>query len=263
MSSFAQLFGGEQGGPDPSGPDPSGPDPSGPETGQEEELNHGLNESPEEQEDDEEYEPRSRSPILTPAREEEDGDTVVMNQDDPEEEEEEEQPVSSLSRSNATYFGKGKGVGKAGFRRDVNSPSSRVHPEGARRHRHHRVPNPFRGMKSAIRRLARRGGVKRMSGTVYAEAFTHLQSFVRKVVYDAMIYMDSARRKTVTAMDVVMALKRMGKSLYGFGMGELDIQARKKKIRRHTEAEQCDSDGGSINDSEDLPDGEEEEEEEV
>ena len=34
---------------------------------------------------------------------------------------------------------------------------------------------------------------------------------------DAVTYTEHARRKTVTAMDVVYALKRQGKTLYGFG----------------------------------------------
>ena len=45
--------------------------------------------------------------------------------------------------------------------------------------------------KSDIRRLARRGGVKRIS--------------------------EHARRKTVSAMDIVHALKHIDRTLYGFG----------------------------------------------
>ena len=38
---------------------------------------------------------------------------------------------------------------------------------------------------------------------------------------DSVTYTEHARRKkTVTAMDVVYALKRQGKTLYGFGGGE-------------------------------------------
>ena len=37
------------------------------------------------------------------------------------------------------------------------------------------------------------------------------------VIRDAVTYTEHARRKTVTAMDVVYALKRQGKTLYGFG----------------------------------------------
>ena len=70
--------------------------------------------------------------------------------------------------------------------------------------------------RQSIRRLARRGGVKRISGLVYAETRTVLKEFLAKVLRDTVSYLECARRKTVTAMDVVYALKRMGRTLYGF-----------------------------------------------
>jgi histone H4 len=71
--------------------------------------------------------------------------------------------------------------------------------------------------KPAIRRLARRGGVKRISALIYDETRTVLRSFLENVVRDSVTYTEHARRKTVTAMDVVYALKRQGRTLYGFG----------------------------------------------
>jgi histone H4 len=71
--------------------------------------------------------------------------------------------------------------------------------------------------KPAIRRLARRGGVKRISGLIYEETRSVLKNFLENVVKDAVTYTEHARRKTVTAMDVIYALKRQGKTLYGFG----------------------------------------------
>ena len=71
--------------------------------------------------------------------------------------------------------------------------------------------------KPAIRRLARRGGVKRISNLIYEETRSVLKAFLETVVRDAVTYTEHARRKTVTAMDVVYALKRQGRSLYGFG----------------------------------------------
>ena len=70
--------------------------------------------------------------------------------------------------------------------------------------------------KPAIRRLARRGGVKRISGLVYEETRGVLRVFLENVIRDAETYTDHARRKTVTAMDVVYALKGH-RTLYGFG----------------------------------------------
>lgn len=71
--------------------------------------------------------------------------------------------------------------------------------------------------KPAIRRLARRGGVKRISNLIYEEIRTVLKSFLESIIRDSVTYTEHAKRKTVTAMDVVYALKRQGKSLYGYG----------------------------------------------
>ena len=63
--------------------------------------------------------------------------------------------------------------------------------------------------KPAIRRLARRGGVKRISGLIYEETRGVLKVFLENVIRDAVTYTEHAKRKTVTAMDVVYALKRL------------------------------------------------------
>jgi len=118
---------------------------------------------------------------------------------------------------------------------------------GAKRHRKVLRDNIQGITKPAIRRLARRGGVKRISGLIYEEtrgvlkvcfisniyifrffsdkiqiyhyslSIFILQVFLENVIRDSVTYTEHARRKTVTAMDVVYALKRQGKTLYGFG----------------------------------------------
>ena len=106
---------------------------------------------------------------------------------------------------------------------------------GAKRHRKVLRDNIQGITKPAIRRLARRGGVKRISGLVYEEVmkcpsnifqFTLidlfqiravLRVFLENVMRDAVTYTEHAKRKTVMATDVVYALKRQGKTLYGFG----------------------------------------------
>ena len=142
---------------------------------------------------------------------------------------------------------------------------------GAKRHRKVLRDNIQGITKPAIRRLARRGGVKRISGLIYEEtrgvlkvglpvlravgvpaslacmpfrltlaqhfiktAITQcnhlhnnswtnswqpptMQVFLENVIRDAVTYTEHARRKTVTAFDVVYALKRQGRTLYGFG----------------------------------------------
>jgi histone H3/H4 len=98
-------------------------------------------------------------------------------------------------------YGKGrKGLGKG----------------GAKRHQRF-LRNNIEGVtKPAIRRLARRGGVKRISGLIYEEVRGVLRQFLEEVLKDTVEYTDYAKRKTVTAMDVVHALKRRGRILYGF-----------------------------------------------
>jgi histone H4 len=113
--------------------------------------------------------------------------------------------VASLKfKDQSTMSGRGKGgkgLGKG----------------GAKRHRKVLRDNIQGITKPAIRRLARRGGVKRISGLIYEETRGVLKIFLENVIRDAVTYTEHARRKTVTAMDVVYALKRQGRTLYGFG----------------------------------------------
>ena len=91
---------------------------------------------------------------------------------------------------------------------------------GVPRKRHSRKPlkENIQGItKPAILRLARRGGCKRISGQCYEATRDVLKTFLENVVRDAVTYSEAARRKTVTALDVVLALKRQGRTLYGFG----------------------------------------------
>ena len=88
---------------------------------------------------------------------------------------------------------------------------------GAKRHRKVLRDNIEGITKPAIRRLARRGGVKRINGIIYEETRGVLKVFMEGVIDDAVKYTEHARRKTVTATDVVHALKRHGFTLYGFG----------------------------------------------
>ena len=110
----------------------------------------------------------------------------------------------TTTKSAASMSGRGKGgkgLGKG----------------GAKRHRKVLRDNIQGITKPAIRRLARRGGVKRISGLIYEETRGVLKVFLENVIRDAVTYTEHARRKTVTALDVVYALKRQGRTLYGFG----------------------------------------------
>ncbi|XP_062533752.1 histone H4-like [Armigeres subalbatus] len=88
---------------------------------------------------------------------------------------------------------------------------------GAKRHQNMLRGNIQGISKPAIRRLTRRGGVKRISVLVYEETRGVLKVFLENVIRNAVTYTEHSKRKTVTAMDVVYALKRQGRTLYGFG----------------------------------------------
>lgn len=68
--------------------------------------------------------------------------------------------------------------------------------------------------QNEIRRLARRGGVKRISGDVTPVARDALKRFLEPVLHDAVQFSLCAGRKTVLTVDVLHALKRNGRTLY-------------------------------------------------
>lgn len=110
-------------------------------------------------------------------------------------------PAPSTPKQTSSRGGGLKGVGKG----------------GSKRHRPVLRDN-IRGItKPDIRRLARRGGVKRIQGLIYEEARVALKVFLEEILHVAITLTDLANRKTVTAMDVVYALKRKGRTLYGYG----------------------------------------------
>ena len=51
----------------------------------------------------------------------------------------------------------------------------------------------------------------------YCQVRAVLRVFLENVMRDAVTYTEHAKRKTVQATDVVYALKRQGRTLYGFG----------------------------------------------
>jgi len=94
-----------------------------------------------------------------------------------------------------------KGKGRSGGKRQRG---------GARRSALDRITN------GSIRRLARRGGVKRISAGIYGDTRAVINQFLDNVLRDAVTYTEHAGRKTVTTVDVVFALKRQGRTIYGF-----------------------------------------------
>ncbi|KAK1509302.1 histone H4.1 [Colletotrichum abscissum] len=88
---------------------------------------------------------------------------------------------------------------------------------GAKREKRSFKDNIRRISKPDIRRLARRGGVKRISYDVYNEARAAMMSFLENIIRSAVMYCDHANRRTITSLDVVYALKLHRRVLYGYG----------------------------------------------
>ncbi|KAK9697925.1 hypothetical protein RND81_08G070100 [Saponaria officinalis] len=77
---------------------------------------------------------------------------------------------------------------------------------GAKRHRKVLRDNIQGITKPAIRRLVRRGGVKRIGGLIYEETRGMLKIFLENVIRDTVTYTEHARRKTVV-VDLVLVCR--------------------------------------------------------
>ncbi len=89
--------------------------------------------------------------------------------------------------------------------------------------------------KQDIRRLARRGGVKRIGSDrygvdIYTETRAALKVFLQRVLEKSILYTTYSRRKTVTSMDIVMGLKQNGITLYGHGCFPQHAERPKPKV---------------------------------
>lgn len=100
--------------------------------------------------------------------------------------------TTTTSTTKTTKTTKSKGEQEGGARRHRNRPKLRDNIQGI--------------TKADIRRLSRRGGVKRISGLIYEETRGVLKVFLEHVIRDAVAYTEHARRKTVTAMVCFLCL---------------------------------------------------------
>ena len=117
-----------------------------------------------------------------------------------------------------------KGKGKAGAGKGASGKGS---AKGTSKRRRLVLKGNIKGItKPALRRLARRAGVKRISNPIYGDSRTLLKVFIDSVIYYAIMYKDCLGRKTISLKDIVMALKRRGNMLIG---AEIHAEKRKKK----------------------------------
>ncbi|KAI1329748.1 histone-fold-containing protein [Xylariaceae sp. FL0255] len=104
----------------------------------------------------------------------------------------------------------GKGLGKRGIGSGLGGKG------GVKRHRKILRDNILGITKPAIRRLARRGGVKRISATIYEETRLVMRKHLEDIIRDCVTYTEYRQAKTVTINDVLHALRRHGRPIYGF-----------------------------------------------
>ncbi|KAI5848268.1 histone-fold-containing protein [Tricharina praecox] len=124
-------------------------------------------------------------------------------------------PTSSSAASSSTGAGAITSAGGKVFGKDMGRGFKRG-PVLKRRRK--LMKDTIHGItKSDIRRLARRGGVKRLSAEIYDEGRIALRDYLTKVLRDCVIYCEHSNRKTVTVFDVIHSLQRIGKPVYGFG----------------------------------------------
>ncbi|KAH8889726.1 histone H4 [Thozetella sp. PMI_491] len=74
----------------------------------------------------------------------------------------------------------------------------------------------IRQATSPALRLARRGGVKRLSAMIYNDIRSALKERLRTILADCAAYVEYRNAKTVTVTDVIFSLRRLGNPIYGF-----------------------------------------------
>ncbi|QSZ34182.1 hypothetical protein DSL72_005771 [Monilinia vaccinii-corymbosi] len=117
---------------------------------------------------------------------------------------------SMSGKTVVSSFAGGKGKGKG--------PGARGIGGGPHLRRHRKVlKDNINGItKGDIRRLARRGGVKRISALIYHDVRDAIKARLSEVLRDCSTIVEHGKRKTVTVNDVIWALRRQGRPIYGF-----------------------------------------------
>ncbi|PSR78002.1 histone H4 [Coniella lustricola] len=102
---------------------------------------------------------------------------------------------------------------------------------GGKRHRKI-ATDSIRGItRPAIRRLARRGGVKRISASIYDDIRAALKDRLTRILHDCVTYVEHRQAKTVTVLDVIHSLRRIGRPIYGFDPSFEMEKIKNKKTR--------------------------------
>lgn len=121
---------------------------------------------------------------------------------------------------------------------DDDDALARAPPAAGQLRHAHRTTREAVG-KPAIRRLARRAGVKRINALVYETTRDVLRVFLENVLRDSVAYTEHSKRKTVTSEDIAHGLARHGITYY---TGDDDFIIPKKKLKEQVQAEQAAAD---------------------
>lgn len=70
--------------------------------------------------------------------------------------------------------------------------------------------------KGDIKKLARKGGVRRMGPGTSQDSLDIMKNYLKDVLKDSINYAEYDKRKTVSCNDVKEALKKRGTPIYGF-----------------------------------------------
>ncbi|KAF2829423.1 histone-fold-containing protein [Ophiobolus disseminans] len=114
--------------------------------------------------------------------------------------------AGSQAQGRAQKLGLGLGKGSGGL----------GNGKGLKRHMKIQRDTIYGVTKGDIRRLARRGGVKRIAATIYDDVRQALRDRLRAILNDAIAVVELTGRKTVSVTDIIFVLNRQGRQLYGF-----------------------------------------------
>jgi len=116
-------------------------------------------------------------------------------------------PGSSPTASRATQKGLGLGKGSGGLGKGKG---------GLKRHQKVQRDTIYGVTKGDIRRLARRGGVKRISATLYDDVRQALKERLTDIMRQVIAIVELSGRKTICVTDIIFILNRQGRTLYGY-----------------------------------------------
>ncbi|KAJ4342647.1 hypothetical protein N0V87_000856 [Didymella glomerata] len=113
---------------------------------------------------------------------------------------------ASASRASQLGIGLGKGGKGLGLGKG----------KGVKRHQKIQRDTIQGVTKGDIRRLARRGGVKRISANIYDDVRQALKARLSDILREVIAIVEHLGRKTVCVTDIIFILNRQGRQLYGF-----------------------------------------------